>query len=589
LQEFNVYQTIASFAELLLLRISGHDARGKWEVYRMVLLVGSCAALLASEYRLEVKGLETSILAALVAGASRASYTIAAERRSPILSNPHRLNLLLCGVAIVMTTVWLGCSDEKLSTVINAFGSKHLVIVWVNTLATAAAMLLGKSILFPIFAEEHAIPSISRDASRVRDIASILFLVGTMGLQSILTLRRSYTTWVQWFAFFGAVACIGGNPLFRTMRDWRSISVEEYALDSTHPGPAIPLDDYALIPRRFRPSRTSAEGDRTSILDDAEWSTEAERNVSNVIRMRSFLLSVPLFIILAVIWLVFTIFNFGETLLPKPTVTKPFLDLEYRAPVSQEIVISMYKERIRDVTNLITSLQEMPGMSDARVHIYLKDDEANMANIKQLTKADNVTLLPNVGREGETYLHHILAQWDSLAERTFFLQADVHNPREFWPRIRDYYDPHRTGMLSLGWPGNVCNCDSCGDHYGWDDTTQLFPEIQRRINNLTRCENVLLSFKGQFVVSARRIRGIDKQIYQDLWKAFTDEYGWAHQPGYLRGRPDSMSAPQFGFTMERMWSMLFQCSNMDVAWKCPSLLSGWRVGGSRDDCQCYDP
>jgi hypothetical protein len=106
--------------------------------------------------------------------------------------------------------------------------------------------------------------------------------------------------------------------------------------------------------------------------------------------------------------------------------------------------------------------------------------------------------------------------------------------------------------------------------------------------NSTICENVLLSYKGQFIVSAARIRGVNKDIYHDLWQAFVDENNPAHQPSNLQGRPDSMSAPDFGYTMERLWNLLFQCSSVDVGWKCPTLLSEWRLGGDISDCQCFD-
>ncbi|KAF2001082.1 hypothetical protein P154DRAFT_522067 [Amniculicola lignicola CBS 123094] len=231
----------------------------------------------------------------------------------------------------------------------------------------------------------------------------------------------------------------------------------------------------------------------------------------------------------------------------------------------------------------------MPSLSNARFHIYVKDSGANATTIQERTGADNVTMLPNVGREGQTYLYHILNHWDSLAKHSIFLQADVHNPREFYPRIRNYFDPERTGMLSLGFSGNVCNCHDCDDRFGWNDDAHLLPTIHSRIYyDSSQCNNVLLSYKGQFVVSAQRIRGLEKELYQDLHDAFIDEASWAHQEPFLKGRADSMSAPVFGYSVERLWNLLFQCSDMDVAWRCPTLLSGNRIGGNIEDCQCFD-
>ncbi|KAL1800392.1 hypothetical protein ACET3X_000734 [Alternaria dauci] len=317
--------------------------------------------------------------------------------------------------------------------------------------------------------------------------------------------------------------------------------------------------------------------------DEEECGTKSQRSLrvgSQGNSLRSSLISLAL----VMLWTAFISFNFGQRQYPR---MEPHLDLQYEPIGPLEVVISMYKESTEDVAALIAKLESMSQMSKALVTIYLKDSEADERQIKQETNAHEVIKLPNVGREAETYLNHIVNRWDSLAERTVFLQADVHNPREFYPFFERYFRANQTGFLNLGWAGILCNSDDCGDKRGWQDETSLFPDIQSRIDN-SHPENVLLSYKGQFVVTAARIRGIDKSIYDDLWQLLVDENSWAHQESYLQGRPDSMSQPWFGYTTERIWNLLFQCSDMDVAWRCPTLLSGWRPGGSIADCQCFD-
>jgi hypothetical protein len=249
----------------------------------------------------------------------------------------------------------------------------------------------------------------------------------------------------------------------------------------------------------------------------------------------------------------------------------------------------MYREPIEDVAHFISSLEHTQHLSDATVTIYIKDFDADVNHIRQRTGATRVTKLPNIGREGETYLNHITTHWDKLAKHTIFLQADVHNSREFYPRLRNYFDPERTGYLNLG-AAETCHCKDCGDRNFWSDNAGLFPQYYARVYNTSSsaCEDVSMSYKGQFIASAARIRGIDKAIYHDLRQAFVDENSWAHKPDFLRGRPDSMTAPQFGYAMERMWNLVFQCEGMDVAWKCPTMISGWRIGGDEGDCQCFD-
>jgi hypothetical protein len=350
-------------------------------------------------------------------------------------------------------------------------------------------------------------------------------------------------------------------------------------------------EGYSKLPDPSTFELEPADGERDSrdiVSDDTNWSSQT-RVTSRPQKRRSNLLhglftALPL----ALLWIAFPALNFQDTLYPASTSVEPVLDKLYNTSLPHEIVISMYKEPVEDVKHLIAALHAMPDLSSARVHIYTKDDSANLDSIKEQTDADEVTLLPNIGREGETYLHHIIDSWDTLARQTFFLQADVHNPREFYPRIRDYFDSSRTGMMSLGWSGNVCDCQSCGDRYMFTDRASLFPEIHSRINNATTCSNVLLSYKGQFVVSAARIRGVPKSVYEDLRDAFVNPDSWAHQKEYYQDRFDSLDNPYFGFTMERIWNLLFQCSDMNVAWRCPTLLSGWRLGGSKADCQCFD-
>jgi hypothetical protein len=319
----------------------------------------------------------------------------------------------------------------------------------------------------------------------------------------------------------------------------------------------------------------------------------------------------------------FAAINFFQ---PHQQTSTTQLDLDYEAPSEMDIVVSMYKESPQEVRSLYTTLLEMDLVAarNPRLLIYLKDATADVATVKSQTGAHNVTILPNVGREGETYLHHIIDHWDELAAHTIFVQADVHNPREFYPRVRDYFRPN-TGMLSLGFVGNVCSdCNECIDRYGWAEERQILADVYRDINRShdhttttpstakvatatttkteeghgdadddtgdknSECPPLLLSYKGQFVVSGRRIRGVPLSLYSDLRNDLVDPKSWAHAPEYLHGRPDSMNSPFFGYTLERLWSTLFQCSDLGVGWRCPTLLSGRRRGGNPGDCQCFD-
>jgi hypothetical protein len=97
-----------------------------------------------------------------------------------------------------------------------------------------------------------------------------------------------------------------------------------------------------------------------------------------------------------------------------------------------------------------------------------------------------------------------------------------------------------------------------------------------------------LSYKGQFVASASRIRGVPLDIYDGLHDAITSTSGWSHDPLIIGERMDEPDAPYFGYSLERIWNLLMQCSNTRIATMCPSLLGQWRRFGRVEDCQCLD-
>lgn len=266
---------------------------------------------------------------------------------------------------------------------------------------------------------------------------------------------------------------------------------------------------------------------------------------------------------------------------------QPSLDLEYKPSKDLEIVVSMYQEDLARVAATFDSLKALFQSKGRSVEttFYVKDWSADLDNMRLQLNATVVGMRPNIGREGETYLHHILTQYDHLAAHTLFIQAHVHNLRDITRRIDTYFQ-HNTGALSLGFAGNTCECNSCVDRWGWADG-EVISEIYGKVYH-EPCSTALLSYKGQFIASARRLRGIDRSVFEDLYSALTAQDSWAHREPYLDGRPDSMNAPYLGYALERAWSILLQCSEPDIALKCPTLLAGTRSGGDTTDCQCLD-
>jgi hypothetical protein len=441
---------------------------------------------------------------------------------------------------------------QSLATLTTLHGSQITWLV-VNIASSIAASRMGGFILAPMgfFDSQHA-------------GAAPLALAGITGCFSVMSLQRLYTSVIQLCAFGMAVAII--NQMHRVNDD----------------------EDRLLLWQACIPPRPDTESEATAkhagLVDSASNGLH-ETNQTNTFQWCSALQEGRLFGagIVVVTWTVFITANFATV---PPAAAPAVLDRGYQPSIPAEVVISMYNEPVSSVTLLISSLQGISSLADARMHVYTKDPVANTTALLEATGAHRVTTLPNIGRESETYLHHILSQWDSLAKHTLFVQAEVHNKAELLWRLRTEYDPLQTGMLDLGFRGHSYTCKGT-DQWGWSDDSGIISRVYDSIYH-AECSPFLLSYKGQFVVSASRIRGNSKEIYSYLRQALVDPESWAHQEPYLQGRSDAMSAPVFGYSVERLWNVLFQCSDVAMFWKCPSFWSGVSTGDDRATCQCLD-
>jgi hypothetical protein len=196
--------------------------------------------------------------------------------------------------------------------------------------------------------------------------------------------------------------------------------------------------------------------------------------------------------------------------LPPPLPSK--LDTNYHPTTRFEIVISMYDELLSDIRSLLFALKSTTLLSTLvpTITIYTKHPAHSFAFLQSelqiQTGADRVEHLENRGREGGTYLHHIVKHWDDLAEQTMFIQAHAYNLRDLIPRINSHL-VSETGFLSLGFAGVSCRCGRCGDRWGWEDKLGVIPGLYQKIYGMS-CEDeipILLTYKGQFVASARQL------------------------------------------------------------------------------------
>lgn len=265
------------------------------------------------------------------------------------------------------------------------------------------------------------------------------------------------------------------------------------------------------------------------------------------------------------------------------------LDKDFTPRRKLDIVVALYHEDLHQLSNHLSTITLLPTIAslDPNIVIYTKDSKATADSILDRVSADGIVHLPNRGREGGTYLSHIIENYDDLAEHTLFIQADIHNFRNFLRRLEDYFVP-ATGMLSLGFGGITCNLTDCTDPWKWHDTEGHLPRLYSELyGEPALAEAILLSYKGQFVVSARRIRSMGRYYYEYLREMLESEKspwsGESSDPSRKGG-----NAPMFGYTLERAWGLIFGCADGRIAVDCPG---SWhtRRGGERDDtCQCLD-
>lgn len=270
-----------------------------------------------------------------------------------------------------------------------------------------------------------------------------------------------------------------------------------------------------------------------------------------------------------------------------------------------DIVVARYDEPAINVAENINTILSIPKVRNMKSRIVIYDKAENQDGFHRdivALASDHIELqlesLSNVGREGDAYLHHIVNNWDNLSTHTLFMQGEPHDLALTTHYLQRFLIPE-TGFLSLSYEGDVCkSCEQCPDT-GWAEDPSLLSKLYAASNAERPCQNLALTYRGQFIVSAARIRGNDPVVYQNLLQQLRDPDSDLHSEEYTtsrwhRDQTDTLNDPVFGYTLERMWGVLMQCSNLRVGYWSPSSFAVWvrpvwLAGGfAVDDAQCLD-
>ncbi|KAM0755467.1 hypothetical protein T439DRAFT_283116 [Meredithblackwellia eburnea MCA 4105] len=289
-------------------------------------------------------------------------------------------------------------------------------------------------------------------------------------------------------------------------------------------------------------------------------------------------------------------------------------------PPTLDIVFSHYAEPVELFQEFIDLLRSrsLVSRSETRIVVYSKGNDSIVDALREgLKDVDEIVQLENFGREGGTYLRHILqsynaslpasdqaAQGKGLAEFTVFLQdrtpfsfhstylrleseyAVASHTDAAWrwilePRL-DFFDAGRTGFLSLGpYVKSDCGFDMLGngDFKRVKDIFVMFRE--------TLCAPTfqLTSYAAQFVVSRRRIMANSYQKYktlQDLLLSPEGHWTYTEGGGFYWAGPPSPTNPYLGHAIERSWPFIFNCGDPVMADRCTDSTYDKEV------CQCFD-
>ena len=168
---------------------------------------------------------------------------------------------------------------------------------------------------------------------------------------------------------------------------------------------------------------------------------------------------------------------------------------------------------------------------------------------------DKVIYLPNVGREGHTYLYHIVHNYVSLARHTIFCQAEPHGIDRVNARLETLFG-NQTGFLSLS-EDAMCACS--GECFGEFKKIGEFYAMARK----HPCPGEFFAaMRGCFVVSRKRIVANPFTFYKYLLQLM--EASIVHPVHALEDYPvffppSTESAPALGHLLERSWAFIFHC------------------------------
>ncbi|KAK4057314.1 hypothetical protein OIO90_001811 [Microbotryomycetes sp. JL221] len=272
---------------------------------------------------------------------------------------------------------------------------------------------------------------------------------------------------------------------------------------------------------------------------------------------------------------------------------------------SVDLVIAYYNEDLEATQEHLSWFLQTPfvGKKDNRILIYNKGprSEGEIRKGLALRYTDKVVKLPNVGREGHTYLQHILLHYnESIADIASAISSPASGTA---PELRSKVLADHTIMLQphMAWHWiakprfEIVGPDTGFAHLGpmirnecgYDTRVDTHFPLVKELWGIFRGEicppsGILTAWSAQFVVSKRRILANAYHRYAAVADLLAAPEGhWIHD---MWGANDSHgpSNPAFGHHVERAWPFIMGCTDPTIADQCGD------ADMDREKCQCFD-
>jgi hypothetical protein len=249
------------------------------------------------------------------------------------------------------------------------------------------------------------------------------------------------------------------------------------------------------------------------------------------------------------------------------TYTRSLLRNCYSPHRALDILVNHYEEDLPEMRDKLAHILLHPSIAKLApcVVVYTKAS-ADPGQVAAVLPYASVRWLPNVGREGHSWTHHFASMYDNLADHTMTLQGSVECDDVVTTKLEALTSA--TGFLCIcGFSSANCTGTTAeGQGYMQQDyrLTQLWALTQQDF-----CFGTFnICYRGQFIVSARRVRHHPASLYHRLHTLLgVPGDHEVHQDASFLREPTDMAAvvgggpnaPLLGHTLERAWSFMFNC------------------------------